>query len=149
MELPYDTRILKSIRRIIRSVEVYSKKLSSRHKITGPQLVCLLTIAEQEPITASRVARAVHLSPSTVVGVLDRLEEKDLIRRQRDQQDRRKVYLYLTEHGREVALSAPSPLQDQLAHALDQLSELEQSTIALALDRMVGLMEIPDRKAQA
>ena len=62
MELPYDTRILKSIRRIIRSVEVYSKKLSSRHKITGPQLVCLLTIAEQEPITASRVARAVHLS---------------------------------------------------------------------------------------
>ena len=137
----YDVEILQSLRRIIRSVEMYSKKLSSNHKVTGPQLVCLLTIGQHQPVIASRIAKHVHLSPSTVVGVLDRLEEKDLVTRERDQKDRRKVYVRLTEKGRELTCQAPSPLQDRLAQALHGLSALEQSTIALALEKIASLMD--------
>lgn len=140
-ELQYDTEILHSLRRIMRSVEMYSKKLSSHHQVTGPQLVCLLTIGQHQPIIASQIAKHVHLSPSTVVGVLDRLEEKDLIARERDQTDRRKVYLNLTEKGSRLASQAPSPLQDQLTQALRSLSPLEQSSIALALEKIAALME--------
>ena len=138
----YDLRILRSLRRIIRAVELYSKKLASQHKVTGPQLICLLTIRECAPITATEIAKEVHLSPSTVVGVLDRLEEKKLVTRERDQKDRRKVYVRLTELGSELAESAPSPLQDRLAGALSSVSELEQASIALALERVVDLMEV-------
>lgn len=137
----YDFRILQSLRRITRSVECYSKRLSSHYKITGPQLVCLLTIAEKAPITASKIAKEIHLSPSTVVGVLDRLEDKDLIERRRDQEDRRRVYISLTTKGKKAAHQAPAPLQSKLADSLLALSELEQSAIALALERVVGLME--------
>jgi DNA-binding MarR family transcriptional regulator len=137
----YDFRILQSLRRINRSVEVYSKRLSSHYKITGPQLICLLTIAEQSPITASQIAKEIHLSPSTVVGVLDRLEEKLLIERRRDKKDRRKVYLSLSKNGTAMAKQAPSPLLGKLAGDLIALSELEQSTIALSLERIVELME--------
>ena len=125
---------------------MYSKKLASCYKITGPQLICLLTISEHQPITASKIAKQVHLSPSTVVGVLDRLEEKDLIGRERDKKDRRKVYIQLTDKGRELANCAPSPLQDKLAQALKSLSPLEQSTIALALEKIAVLMEVPGLK---
>jgi DNA-binding MarR family transcriptional regulator len=138
----YDLRILRSLRRIIRSVEIYSKKLASQYQVTGPQLICLLTISDKAPLTATKIAREIHLSPSTVVGVLDRLEEKGLIARQRDKQDRRRVYITLTETGADLVSSAPSPLQDKLADALKALSELEQSTIALALERVVDLMEV-------
>lgn len=123
---------------------MYSKKLSSHHNITGPQLICLLTIANEQPVTASRIARAIHLSASTVVGVLDRLEEKGLIHRERDKKDRRRVHISLTEEGQRVALQAPPPLQDKLSHALVGLPAGEQSAIAVAFEKVVELMEVSD-----
>lgn len=137
----YDLRILSSLRRIIREVELYSKKLSSQFSITGPQLVCLLAIGGHEKVTASTIAREIHLSPSTVVGVLDRLEDKSLIARSRDRADRRKIYISLTEKGRTLAQSAPSPLQDRLADSLSNLEETEKLTIAQSLAKMADLME--------
>lgn len=149
----YDNRILESLRIIIRSVEMYSKQLSSKYNITGPQLSCLLMVGQQQPITASRIARSIHLSASTVVGVLDRLEEKKLIARQRDEHDRRKIYVSLTPSGEEVVRESPPPLQEKLLRALADLSELEQSTIALSLERIAALVNEPltrsTRKKQA
>lgn len=140
----FDLHILRSLRRIIRAVDLYSGKLKSRHKITGPQLICLLAIVENGPLTATSLARLVHLSSSTVVGILDRLEKKELIRRTRDEKDRRQVNVAATESGVRLANHAPSPLQDGLARALSKLSELEQATIALSLRRIVDLMEVDD-----
>ena len=76
-----------------------------------------------------------------MVDVLDRLEEKGLVTRERDLKDRRKVYVNLTEKGQELTSQAPSPLQDRLAQALHGLSPLEQSTIALALEKIASLMD--------
>lgn len=143
----YNERSLESLRRIIRSVETYSKRLSSTHGITGPQLSCLLTIAKLQPLTASRIAKTVHVSASTLVGVLDRLEEKELIVRKRDADDRRRIYISLSSKGREVSEAAPAPLQDKLAQALLQASELEQCAIALALEKVVKLMELQEVEA--
>ena len=46
--------------------------------------------------------------------------------------------------GHQLAEHAPSPLQDTLAQALKELSELEQATIAFSLQRIVEMMEAPD-----
>jgi len=140
-EKRHDLRILQALRRIIRAVELHSRKLAAEHKITAPQLVCLLAIQENEPVTATIIARLVHLSPSTVVGILDRLEKKGLAQRERDRKDRRLVNVTCTDAGRALASRAPSPLQDRLAEALTGQSELEQATISLALERVVDLME--------
>jgi DNA-binding MarR family transcriptional regulator len=139
----YDLRVLRSLRAIIRSVDLYSKELVATNQITAPQLVCLLHAVNHGPVTATAIGRAVHLSASTVVGILDRLEEKDLIARQRSQEDRRLVQVRATPAGAELANRAPSPLQQTLAKALVGLPELEQATIALALERVVTLMEAP------
>lgn len=138
----HDLGIFRSLRRIIRAVDLHSRRLAAQHKITGPQLVCLLAVGEHEPATPSAVARIVHLSPSTVIGVLDRLEAKGLIRRVRDLKDRRLVRLSLTEQGRALVASAPSPLQDTLARAINELPEAEQAEIAGSLVRIVEMMEL-------
>jgi DNA-binding MarR family transcriptional regulator len=141
--LRYDVRILRSLRAIIRSVDVYSRELAVTNQVTAPQLVCLLNVVENGEVTATSIGRDVHLSPSTVVGILDRLEEKGLIARQRSREDRRQVCVTATQAGSELARVAPSPLQQTLARALNELPELEQATIALALERVVALMEAP------
>ena len=50
----------------------------------------------------------------------------------------------MTAAGAELARRAPSPLQQTLANALNELPELEQATIALSLERVVQLMEAPE-----
>lgn len=142
----YELRILLSLRRIIRAVEIHSQKLSQNHRITGPQLGCLLALRDG-PLGAGRLARALFLSPSTVVGIVDRLEEKGWVLRRRSDTDRRQVCIELTEAGRSLAEKAPSPLQETLAEALKRLPELEQVSITLALERVVGLMEAGDISA--
>lgn len=138
----YDLRVFQALRRIIRAVDLHSRKLSAQHKITGPQLVCLLAVEEHEPVTPSAIARHVHLSPSTVIGILDRLEAKGLTRRARALKDRRLVQVSLTEPGKALAVSAPSPLQDALAREMNELPEVELAEIAGSLDRIVEMMEV-------
>lgn len=137
----YELRVLQSLRRIIRAVEIHSKKLVHSHKITGPQLGCLASIQENGPLTTTKLAQAVYLSPSTIVGIVDRLEEKNLVTRQRGSKDRRQVQVHLTEAGEQLLDRAPSALQDTLAEALKSLPELEQVSITLALEKIVDLME--------
>jgi DNA-binding MarR family transcriptional regulator len=137
----YDLQILRALRKIIRSVDIYSKKLVGSHDVTAPQLVCLITIAQEGPLSLTRIAEKVYLSPSTVVGILDRLESKGLVLRARDTRDRRLVNVTATATGRRLASHAPSPLQAGLANALKNLPEIEQATIALSLNRIVDLME--------
>jgi len=139
----YDLRVLRSLRAIIRSVDLYSRELAASNQITAPQLVCLLHAVHHGPVTATSIGRAVHLSASTVVGILDRLEEKGLVERHRSEEDRRQVQVRATTAGMDLARQAPSPLQQTLAKALNGLPELEQATIALALERVVTLMEAP------
>ncbi len=135
----YELRILQSLRRIIRAIETHSQLLSQQHQITGPQLACLLAL-RGEGLTTTKLAQTVFLSPSTVVGIVDRLAEKDLVNRQRSSRDRRLVLTSLTEAGVQLAASAPSPLQQTLAAGLKQLPEEEQVGITLALEKVVELM---------
>ncbi len=137
----YDQHILRSLRRIIRAMDIHSQRLRLTHEITGPQLVCLSAIVNEGPISIKQIAESVSLSPSTVVGVLDRLESKGLIMRLRDLKDRRVVNVSATPTGVAMVGQGPSPLHDGLARTLKTLSDIEQATIALSLQRIVDLME--------
>ncbi len=138
----YGQRMLLALRRIIRAVDSYSRKLYSEHDITGPQLICLLAIVNDGPITLSSLGKLYHLSPSTVNGIIDRLEVKGLVVRTRDITDRRKWYISPTKAGIKLIKTAPSPMQDKFTEAVSRLPELEQAAIALSLERIVELMEV-------
>ncbi|GAA5233824.1 MarR family transcriptional regulator [Verticiella sediminum] len=143
----YDLRILRALRRITRAIALHSKQLAACSHITAPQLVCLHTVIANGPMTATAISREIHVSASTVVGILDRLEEKGLVRRERGREDRRTVFVSATEAGVALAAEAPSPLQKTLAEALNELPELERATITLSLERIVDLVEKRDSGA--
>ncbi len=137
----YDLRILRALRRITRSVALHSRQLAAYSNITAPQLICLRAVIEHGPLTATAISREIHLSASTVVGILDRLEDKGLINRERGREDRRIVFVTATEAGVKLARETPSPLQKKLADALNALPEHEQVSITMSLERIVDLME--------
>lgn len=137
----YELRILRSLRRITRAIALHSRHLESCSHITAPQLVCLRIVIEAGPLTATAISKEMHVSPSTVVGILDRLEDKALIRRERGREDRRIVFITATPAGLALAQQAPLPLQQALSTGLASLPEIERVTITLALERIVALME--------
>ncbi len=139
----YGLRILNAIRQIIRCADLDSRQLAATHQITAPQLVSLMAIVEREPTTAVDVSRRVYLGPSTMVGVFDRLEAKNLITRERDSKDRRQVWVRATDAGRALVASTPFPLQHALERAFQKMNEAERAHVAAAVEQLVQLMAVP------
>ena len=139
----YGLRILNAIRQIIRAADLDSRQLAAKHQITAPQLVSLMAIVEKEPTTAIDVARRVHLGASTMVGLLDRLEAKGLITRQRDSEDRRQVWVRVTPAGRALVAITPFPLQHSLERAFQKMTEHERARVAASVEQLVQLMAVP------
>lgn len=135
-------RILQSVRRIAQCVEHHSKRLTATHNITSPQLVALMAIAQLGASTLKSIGRAIHLSPSTVVGIVDRLEEKGLVRRERDTRDRRNVYVTVTVAGQVLVDNAPSALPQGFSSALGALPENDQHTLVVVLEQFATLLEV-------
>ncbi len=134
-------RILQSVRRIAQCVEHHSKRLAVTHNITSPQLVALLAIAEMGPSTLKSIGRAIQLSPSTVVGIVDRLEEKGLVKRERDTRDRRNVFVAVTVAGQLVLANAPSALPNGFGSALGALPEIDRQALVITLEQFASLLE--------
>lgn len=138
----HDLRILRAIRRIIRSTDLHSKWLATEYGVTVPQLLCLMKLVESGPMTVKALAGEVYLSSSTLVGILDRLELRGHVRRERGTQDRRVVLIHPTEAGKELIRHSPTPPQDHLTQALLQLPASEGALMAGSLERIVDLLEI-------
>ena len=141
--LPEDghaARIFNAIWRIARAIDIGSRSLAAQHQITGTQLLCLTAVAQHKAATTTGTARQVHLSPSTIVGVLDRLEAKGLVERRRGRRDRRVVHVSATDAGRALVAEASHPLEDAFARALGQMSEQNQEQTTICIERLVDLL---------
>lgn len=136
----YLFRMLQSLRQSIRAIDMHSKKLAADHKITSPQLVCLSEINTHPKVSISELARFVHLSPSTVVGIVDRLEEKNLVEKVRNDKDRRRVDITITPRGKTLIDDAPTPFQEEFASAFSALPTDEQLQLVQAFEKVVDLM---------
>lgn len=127
---------------INRAIDVHSRKLKSSYNITGPQLMCLRIIQVSGSSTVTRIAKEAFLSASTVVGILDRLEQEDYIVRQRDPADRRNWNVELTKRAATLLEAGPALLHDGLLQALGQLPESEQATIANSMLKIIQLLGV-------
>lgn len=143
MQVPLDTedQIVAAIRRIMRAVELHSRRLVEIVGLTGPQLAVLRKTAQLERTPIGVLARAVHLSQPTVTGILDRLEKRGLLQRMRNEHDRRAVNISVTPNGRKLLDRAPSLLQDEFRRELGKLREWERTLMLSILQRIAAMME--------
>ena len=133
--------VVVALRRIIRAIDLRSRFLVTRYGVTGPQLTVLRELSSHNGVSVGELTSAIHLSQATVTGILDRLAKRELIRRQRSDQDKRRVQVWLNEAGEQMLADAPPLLQEEFTDQFSRLEDWEQSQILSALQRVVSMME--------
>lgn len=133
--------VLVALRRVIRATDLHSKYLAKTTGLTAPQILLLKSIRDRKQVTIGGLAGDVSLSQATVTTIVDRLEKRKLVARERSTIDKRKVYVHLTDLGVETLKSAPIPLQDQFTRQFSDLHEWEQTYIISALQRVAQMMD--------
>ena len=90
---------LVALRRILRVTELNSRKLAHESELTTSQLLVLQHVSQQGSALPSAVAKSVALKQATVTVVVNKLEDAGLVTRRRDTDDRRRVWIELTDAG--------------------------------------------------
>ncbi len=136
--------VLVALRRVIRATDLHSKHLAKTTGLTAPQILLLQTIRDKGEVTIGELATEMSLSQATVTTILDRLEKRELVFRERSRRDKRKVHAYLTESAMAVLKEAPIPLQEHFARQFGDLQDWEQSMIIASLQRVAQMMDAQD-----
>ncbi|WP_437693451.1 MarR family winged helix-turn-helix transcriptional regulator [Sorangium sp. So ce176] len=79
-----------------------SKRMEAKMGVTGPQRLVIRIVGRYPGISAGQLAEIMQLHPSTLTGVLKRLQERGVIERRADPKDGRRALLGLTTRGREL-----------------------------------------------
>ena len=136
--------IIFSIRKLMQAGEFYTKELNKKYQVSAPQLNCLLSLYENGPLPPSQIAKHIMVKSSTVTGIVDRLEQKGLVKRFRNSPDRRIITIELTDSGKNLAKNAPPPIQQKIIDGLKKLSEDELDQIILPLTKLTDMLDVQD-----
>ncbi|MFU8788758.1 MAG: MarR family winged helix-turn-helix transcriptional regulator [Methylobacter sp.] len=136
--------VLIALRRVIRATDLYSKHLSKTTGLTTPQILLMKTIRDKGEVIIGELASSMNLSQATVTTILDRLEKRNLVYRERSKGDKRKVHAYLTCEALEILNNAPTLLQDRFTRQFCSLQDWEQNMIISALQRIAQMMDAQD-----
>ncbi len=136
--------VLVALRRIIRATDLHSRYLAKTTGLTAPQLLLMQAVRAGDKVTIGQLANEINLSQATVTNILDRLEGRELVYRERADDDKRKVRVHLTDNGSAVIAAAPIPLQQQFVSQFDSLQDWEKSMILCSLQRVARMMDAGD-----
>lgn len=126
------------------SLHVLSRRMESRLGVTAPQRFVLRLVGRFPDRAAGHIANMLSIHPSTLTGVLKRLEQRELLVRLEDAGDRRRTLLRLTEKGRKLdAQRGPGTIESAVRRALGRFEEAE---LEVARRVLIAIAEELDRE---
>ncbi|CAH0535600.1 hypothetical protein VST7929_03135 [Vibrio stylophorae] len=132
--------VLVAIRQIIRAIDLHSRQLNKELGLTGPQLLIMRAIRDSGEVTIRQLSKNTNMSQATATTIIDRLESRGLVERQRSLLDKRKVHAYLTDEGRRLLSDAPLPLQHHFIERFQALEPWEQNLLLSSVQRISSMM---------
>jgi DNA-binding MarR family transcriptional regulator len=139
-----DEAILCALRRISNALMQHSREFAGRYNLSLAQVLCLKLLIKSGALTSSELARRMYLSHGTITWMGDRLEAAGRGARSRDDVDRRKVTVSVTEQGRRTAENVPLSLQGRFSAELAALPPGRREAIARVLEQVLKMMEMPE-----
>src|SRR5690242_14470156 len=121
-------------RALIREFEARSGEL----EITAAQFQVLRRLWAGDGMLVSTLANEICCHVANATGILDRLEAKGLIRRERSLEDRRAVRIHLTGAGRALEEPLTQIVATLNGHALEGLDGHERAELFRMLERVGG-----------
>lgn len=105
--------------------------------VTGAQFEVLKNLARSDNETAASLCRALHYDTGSMTRMLDRLQQKGLVTRERDTSDRRLVFLRLTDTGERLIPKIQPALRRALRRHLAGLTPEEVASLKRYLGRII------------
>jgi MarR family transcriptional regulator, organic hydroperoxide resistance regulator len=139
--------VTQGLRIILKGVQAHSKFVEKSCGMSSAKLWMLHEIAGAPGIKVSRLAAVLSIHPSTCSNMLDKLEEKQLVSRDRSKSDQRTVHLRVTAEGHRLLAKAPKPPQGMLSSALEQLSSAQLASLETGVTALVQALHAADDKA--
>ena len=131
--------IEKELRYVSSIVKQKGRELLNNYSITPPQFVALQWLNEEGDMTIGELSNKMYLACSTTTDLVDRMEKGGLLKRVKDEHDRRVVNIHLLEEGKSIIETVIKERQAYLKQVLqgytgEQVTALEASLRKLHLE---------------
>jgi DNA-binding MarR family transcriptional regulator len=124
-----------------------SKQMNQSLGLTGPQRLVIRLLGRTPGLSAGHLASELHLDPSTLTGILQRLESRRLVQRQRDPSDARRLRLSLTRRGESFDAPSPGTIEAALTRALEGRSPREVNAAKTVLTSIAEELSVSPQPA--
>lgn len=143
------TEILIKIRKIVRSINLESKKIQKEYGVSIPQVLCLnyLYGSTNYQATQGEIRKFMNLNSSTVSGIINRLEVRGLVARLPKSGDKRVVNIALTSKGDMLLKKIPPLLHEELTKKLQKLDAETIEQTEKSLELLINILEISEIEA--
>lgn len=105
--------------------------------LTPFHYLVLCCLWEEDGLSTSGIADKLKQLGATLTGVVDRMEERNLVYRERDPNDRRIVRIWLTPEGKQLMTVLPAIGAETIQKATTGISKTDQEVVLKVLDQIV------------
>jgi DNA-binding MarR family transcriptional regulator len=117
-----------------------SKRMARTLGVTGPQRLVVRIVGQRPGISAGALAEVLHVHPSTLTGILQRLAARDAIERTRDPADTRRALFRLTQKGLAIDALRSGTVESRIRGALSSMSERDLAAAGRVLGRLADAL---------
>lgn len=129
-------RFMKHMWDLVHALDVRSKRMAKTLGVTGPQRLVIRILGQAPGMTASNVAAMLGMHPSTLTGIMSRLEAQGVLERKVDAEDRRRIRFRLTARGVKIDRDRKGTVEAAVRRALGRTDD---SSVQQTL-QMLGLL---------
>ncbi len=138
--------VAKHLRIVFKMIQTHSKMIERSCGLSTAQLWMLHAIVASPGVKVSELALILSIHRSTCSNMLDKLEAKTLIYRERSGTDQRAVHLFATKAGENLLLQTPSLPQEKLNTTLQRLSGEQLSNLEESLENLINCLQEDEAK---
>jgi len=140
--------IVQDLRVVVRTIQAHSRWVEKQCGVSSVQLWAMWELFSSPGQKVSDLSRSLSIHQSTASNMLDKMEEKELIRRDRSGPDQRVVQLFLTKKGSDLLSVAPRPAQGAVQDALNRMSDEQLNILKRGLDSLISHMSVSEEGAE-
>lgn len=141
------TRILNSIRQLVRALRLFDREAQAKYGVTAAQMFVLHAIDQEEGLSLNALAARTATDQSSASVVVQRLVEAGYVLRSARPEDRRRIELRLTSKGRGVIRKAPPPAQQKILAIVAAMPPRDRKQFAALLEGFVSAFGVRGPKA--
>ncbi|QDP40783.1 MarR family winged helix-turn-helix transcriptional regulator [Radiobacillus deserti] len=130
------SNIEKELRYIAGIIKQQGRKILNHYPITMPQFIALQWLSEEGDLTTGELSNKIHLAFSTTTDLVDRMEKNGVVKRIKDQNDKRVVRIHILEKGESIIQEVIEKRRHYLGTVLENVTDQEVD----ALDHLLRLL---------